>query len=159
MVNRGARLGRLLLGKQASVATAESCTGGLIAKLITDVAGSSQWFERGLVTYSNAAKTDLLGVPPAIFETDGAVSEACALAMARGLLAMTPADYGVAVTGIAGPGGGTREKPVGTVWIAWARRGGVVEARKFRFKGGRAGIRQRSADAALAGLVSRVRRD
>ena len=158
MVKRGVALGRLLLARGAFVATAESCTGGLIAKLLTDVAGSSQWFERGLVTYSNAAKTDLLGVIPEIFETHGAVSEACALAMARGLLVMTPAHYGVAVTGIAGPGGGTKDKPVGLVWIAWATRGGKAQARKFRFKGSRAAIRSKSAEAAIAGLIARLRR-
>lgn len=157
MVKRGLRLGRLLQARGAFLAVAESCTGGLIAKDITDVPGSSQWFERGLVTYSNAAKQELLGVSPELLEQSGAVSRECALAMARGLLVMTPAHYAVAVTGIAGPGGGTPGKPVGLVWVAWARRGGKVEAKKLFLKGSRSAIRRKSADAALDGLIARVK--
>lgn len=158
MVKRGVQAGRLLKARQSTLATAESCTGGLIAKLVTDVAGSSEWFERGLVTYSNRAKTELLGVSPALLDAHGAVSRECALAMARGLLVMTPASDAIAVTGIAGPGGGTKQKPVGLVFIAWARRGGRVEAKEFRFKGSRTAIRAKTAEAALAGLVRRLKR-
>lgn len=150
-------LGLRLGGKQAFLAVAESCTGGLIAKRITDVAGSSGWFERGLVVYSNQAKQDLLGVAPELLEQSGAVSRECALAMARGLLVMTPADWGLAVTGIAGPGGGSPEKPVGLVWLAWSRRGGAVEAEALQLSGSREQIRAAAADAALRGLLERLR--
>jgi nicotinamide-nucleotide amidase len=148
------RIGPLLKAKNACLAVAESCTGGLIAARITDIAGSSEWFERGLVTYSNRAKQELLGVAPAILEQHGAVSRECAEAMARGLLVMTPADWGVAVTGIAGPGGGTPEKPVGTVWIAVDLLG-EPESKRFSLIGGRDEIRRRAAQAALA-MVRRV---
>lgn len=150
-------LGRRLSGKQAFLAVAESCTGGLIAKRITDIAGSSGWFERGLVVYSNQAKQDLLGVTPELLEQSGAVSRECALAMARGLLVMTPADWGLAVTGIAGPGGGSPEKPVGLVWLAWSQRGGTVEAEALQLSGSREQIRAAAADAALRGLLKRLR--
>lgn len=156
MATAARQLGQLLVSKNALLAVAESCTGGLIAKTLTDVAGSSQWFERGLVTYSNRAKAELLGVSPELLEQFGAVSRECALAMARGLLVMTPADCGVAVTGIAGPGGGTPKKPVGLVWVAWAQRGGPVTAKRLLLKGSRASIRQKAAEAALAGLISRL---
>ena len=149
-------LGRLLLKQGAFLAVAESCTGGLIAKLVTDVAGSSAWFERGLVTYSNRAKQDLLGVPAETLAQFGAVSRETAEAMARGLLVMTPADWGVAVTGIAGPGGGSPEKPVGLVWIAWAQRGGSIESRYFQFDGSRDQVRSAAADAALQGMLERL---
>lgn len=150
------KLAALLLARGERVACAESCTGGLIAKLCTDLAGSSIWFERGLVTYSNAAKHELLGVPNALFETAGAVSEACVRAMVEGLLRHCPADWGVAVTGIAGPGGGSADKPVGTVWIGWLRRGESARTRLTVFAGDRAAIREQSADAALAGLMKLV---
>lgn len=158
MASLAEELGRLLKERKALLATAESCTGGLIAKRITDVAGSSEWFERGLVTYSNDAKRELLGVAPEILDQAGAVSRECAEAMARGLLVMTPADWGVAVTGIAGPGGGSPEKPVGLVWLAWARRGAGVEAAKLQLAGPREQIREASAQAALTGLIDRLRR-
>lgn len=156
MANAARQLGQLLAVKNALLAVAESCTGGLIAKTLTDVAGSSQWFERGLVTYSNRAKVELLGVSPELLEQFGAVSRECALAMARGLLVMTPADCGVAVTGIAGPSGGSPKKPVGLVWLAWARRGGKVEAKRLLLKGSRAAIRRQATEAAIAGLISRL---
>jgi nicotinamide-nucleotide amidase len=149
-------LGRRLTEIRALVAVAESCTGGLVAKRITDVAGSSGWFERGLVVYSNQAKQDLLGVPPEVLEQFGAVSRECAQAMARGLLVMTPAHWAVAVTGIAGPGGGSPEKPVGLVWLAWARRGGEPEAEALRLSGSRQEIREAAAAAALQGLLKRL---
>jgi nicotinamide-nucleotide amidase len=111
-----------LLKRGEWLATAESCTGGLIARLLTDVAGSSQWFERGVVTYSNRAKSELLGVSAEIIDRHGAVSRECAEAMATGLLRNAPVQWTIAVTGIAGPGGGTPEKPVGLVWLAAAAR-------------------------------------
>ena len=150
------KLAAQLLARSERLACAESCTGGLIAKLCTDRAGSSGWFERGLVTYSNAAKHELLGVPNSMFETAGAVSEMCVRAMVEGLLRHSPADWGVAVTGVAGPGGGSVEKPVGTVWIAWARRGQPTQARLTVFLGDRAAIREQTAATALAGLVERL---
>ena len=145
-----------LIARGERLACAESCTGGLIAKLCTDLAGSSVWFERGLVTYSNQAKHELLGVSEAVFETAGAVSERCARAMVQGLLRHSPADWGVAVTGIAGPGGGSADKPVGTVWIAWAQRGQHAQTRLIVFPGDRAAIREQTAATALAGLVERL---
>src|SRR5207244_959077 len=122
----------------------------LFAKSVTDIAGSSEWFERGLVTYSNRAKQELLGVSPDLLAEFGAVSRECVDAMARGLLVMSPADWTVAITGIAGPGGGSKEKPVGLVWIGWARRGGAVTQRRFRFRGGRSKVRAAAVAAALA---------
>lgn len=151
-------LGPLLLQHRALLAVAESCTGGLIAKRVTDVPGSSAWFERGLVTYSNQAKQDLLGVPPEIIARHGAVSRECAEAMARGLMVMTPADWGVAVTGIAGPGGGSPEKPIGLVWLAWTQRGGLLESEYRQFAGGREQVRQAAAEAALQGLLERIKK-
>lgn len=139
-----------------TLATAESCTGGLVAKLCTDLAGSSGWFERGLITYSNRAKQDLLGVPAGLLERHGAVSRECALAMAGGLLERAPADWGIAITGIAGPGGGSPDKPVGLVWVAWARRGGEPEAGRLQLAGSRETIRAAAAEAALRGLLARL---
>ena len=149
-------LGRRLTRDKAFLAVAESCTGGLIAKQVTDVAGSSGWFERGLVVYSNQAKQDLLGISPDLLAQFGAVSRECVEAMARGLLVMTPADWAVAVTGIAGPGGGSPEKPVGLVWLAWQRRGGKVESTVLQLVGSREQIREAAAAAALAGLLERL---
>lgn len=149
-------LAERLIARGERLAFAESCTGGLLAKLATDLAGSSAWFERGLVTYSNEAKHDLLGVPMPLFQTDGAVSEACARAMTHGLMARTPADWGVAVTGIAGPGGGNPGRPVGTVWISWVRRGHEPQPVHHHFGGDRAAIRQAAAQRALEGLIERV---
>ena len=121
-------LGKALAARGWRTATAESCTGGLVAGAITAIAGSSAWFDRGFVTYTNEAKSELLGVPAALIAREGAVSEVVARAMADGALARSRADLVVAVTGIAGPGGGSVAKPVGTVCFAWGRRGGAVEA-------------------------------
>jgi nicotinamide-nucleotide amidase len=140
-----------------TIVTAESCTGGLVAKCLTDIAGSSDYFERGWIAYSNAAKRAELGVDATLLRRHGAVSEAVALAMATGALRRSGARVAIAVTGIAGPGGATPGKPVGTVWIAWGlrRRGGIeVFARRFRFRGGRDAVRRRSVAAALEGLPS-----
>lgn len=149
-------LGRRLTEKKAFLAVAESCTGGLIAKRITDIAGSSGWFDRGLVVYSNQAKQDLLGVSPDLLAQFGAVSRECAAAMARGVLVMTPARWALAVTDIAGPGGGSPEKPVGLVWLAWEQRGGTVETEALQLSGSREQIREAAAQAALAGLLARL---
>jgi nicotinamide-nucleotide amidase len=131
---------------------AESCTGGAIAAALTDVAGSSGWFDRGFVTYSNRAKREMLGVSAETLETFGAVSRETVLEMAAGALSASATQLSVAVTGIAGPGGGTPEKPVGTVWIAWASAG-RLEAVCERFSGDRAAVRAATVDAALLGLL------
>lgn len=146
----------ILRKARKTVAFAESCTGGLLAQRATDLAGSSDWFECGLVTYSNRAKQDFLGVEISIIESDGAVSHRCACAMAEGLMARTVADWGISLTGVAGPGGGTPEKPVGLVWIAWIGRNQAVEAERFDFRGDRGQVRLQAADAAIAGLIRRV---
>jgi nicotinamide-nucleotide amidase len=141
------------------VATAESCTGGLLAATLTAIAGSSEVLERGFVTYANAAKTDLLDVPPELIERMGAVSEPVARAMAAGALAHSEADLAVATTGIAGPGGGSAEKPVGLVCFALARRNGGEPTSLSRvFPGGRAAVRQASVGEALALLLAAARR-
>ncbi|NKF21519.1 CinA family protein [Solimonas marina] len=151
------RLAEALLARGEWLATAESCTGGLIAKQLTDLAGSSAWFERGFVTYSNLAKMEMLAVPEEILDAHGAVSGECAAAMVRGILRAAPVDWGVAVTGIAGPGGGSDDKPVGTVWIAWIQRGHAPDAHRFFFEGGRESVREQTAQTALEGLLYRVR--
>jgi len=153
------RLASRLLALGGFMATAESCTGGLVAKLCTDLAGSSRWFDRGLVTYSNEAKRDLLGVREATLRRHGAVSEAVAREMVQGILGRSRATVAVAVTGIAGPDGGSPEKPVGAVWFAWARRSGrgvVVDAECRRFRGDRDTVRRRSAQYALRGLLKQL---
>lgn len=149
-------IARRLSEARQTLATAESCTGGLVATLCTDLAGSSGWFERGLITYSNRAKQELLGVPAELLQRHGAVSRECALAMAAGVLVQAPVDWGLAITGIAGPGGGSPEKPVGLVWVAWARRGGTPEAQRLQLQGSRDAIRRASAAAALQGLLERL---
>ena len=137
-----------LRAQGAWLTTAESCTGGLIAAACTSVAGSSEWFDRGFVTYSNAAKIETLGVDAALIEQHGAVSQPVARAMAEGALARSRSTIALAVTGIAGPGGATPGKPVGTVWLAWALRGDGGEQR-LQLKGGRAAIRTATVHAAL----------
>lgn len=133
--------------------TAESCTGGWIAERVTSVPGSSGWFERGFVTYSNEAKTDMLGVHPQTLSAHGAVSAEVAREMAEGALLRSRGDLAVAVTGIAGPEGGTREKPVGTVWLAWAMRGRPTRATKGTFDGDRERVRRQAVAAALRGVI------
>lgn len=135
------------------MATAESCTGGLIAAACTELAGSSAWFDRGFVTYSNQAKTDLLGVDADLIAAHGAVSEPVARAMAEGALQRAGVQIAVAVTGIAGPTGGTPDKPVGTVWLAWAGQGMHTRAVRVCFDGDRARIRAQTCEAALSGLI------
>jgi nicotinamide-nucleotide amidase len=140
-----------LRAKGWRMATAESCTGGLIAAACTSVAGSSDWFERGFVTYSNEAKTQLIGVPPALIAAHGAVSEEVARAMVTGALAHAPVQLSVAVTGIAGPGGAVPGKPVGTVWLAWGTAAGVY-AERLQLPGDRSAVRAGTVHAALARL-------
>lgn len=147
------RLGAACQRRGVRVATAESCTGGGVAQAITRIAGSSGWFERGFVTYTNRAKEEMLGVAHATLEAHGAVSEEVAAEMAAGAIAHSRAEVAVSVTGIAGPGGGSAAKPVGLVWFAWAYRGGPVQARRFVFAGDRAAVREQSVAAALQGLV------
>ena len=150
------RLGGLLRQRGELLAAAESCTGGWLAQSVTAIAGSSAWFERGFVTYSNAAKIDMLGVPASTIDLHGAVSEATARLMAQGALARSQADWAVAITGIAGPTGGSPEKPVGTVCFAWAARDGGCEAGTVRFAGDRAAVREQSVRHALHGLIERL---
>lgn len=149
-------VGAQLLSRGEWLATAESCTGGWVAQSITAIAGSSAWFDRGFVTYSNAAKQEMLGVTEATLERHGAVSEATARAMAQGAIAHSRADWAIAITGIAGPGGGSPEKPVGTVCFAWAQRDGGCEAQTCVFAGERAAVREQSVIHALWGLLARI---
>ncbi|MEO1717772.1 MAG: competence/damage-inducible protein A [Planctomycetota bacterium] len=146
----------LLAERRKTVATVESCTGGLLAGAITAVPGSSSVFEKGLVTYSNEQKTDLVGVPSWIFRQQGAVSQACVEAMAKEGLELAKSDYCLSVSGVAGPGGGSEDKPVGTVWICRAAADGSLDTRSFLFNGGRDAVRQRSVMAALVMLWLRL---
>lgn len=135
------------------LATAESCTGGWVAKVSTDLEGSSRWFERGFVTYSNDAKVEMLGVEPATLEAHGAVSEQTAAEMAAGALARSKAHIALSITGIAGPGGGTPDKPVGTVCFGWALRGQAPVTVTCRFEGERDEVRRQSVVRALEGVL------
>ena len=148
------RLASLAIQQHLVVSTAESCTGGLIAAACTDLAGSSQWFDRGFVTYSNEAKQDLLGVTDETLSGQGAVSAATVAQMAQGALARSQATIAVSVSGIAGPGGGSSEKPVGTVWLAWASDNFGHRTRHFLFNGDRAEIRDQAVTEALRGLIT-----
>lgn len=149
------RLAAALRARGWFLSTAESCTGGLIAAACTALAGSSEWFERGHVTYSNAAKARVLGVDPGLIRQHGAVSEAVARAMAQGALARAPVQLALAVTGVAGPGGGTPDKPVGTVWLALADADGV-QAECLRLEGDRGAVRAQTVARALAMLCERA---
>jgi nicotinamide-nucleotide amidase len=146
------KLGRALHVRGWRLGLAESCTGGWIAKVLTDVAGSSQWFDGGVVAYSNAAKTAFLGVPSEVLTVHGAVSEEAVSAMVEGARKRFAADLAVAVSGIAGPGGGTADKPVGTVHLAWAAPSGVTAARRI-FAGSREVVRRQAVALALERLV------
>ena len=136
--------------------TAESCTGGWIAKTATDLAGSSDWFDSGIVAYSYEAKQAFLGVRAQTLETHGAVSRETVIEMVSGALANAGGNIAVAVTGIAGPSGGTADKPIGTVWLAWKRRGGYPIAKAFRFDGDREAVRRQTVAAALKGVLELV---
>lgn len=149
------QVSQLLRQKRWRMATAESCTGGLIAAAMTELAGSSDVFECGFVTYSNHAKEKQLGVPKALLAKHGAVSEPVALAMAAGAAAKARVPLAVAVTGIAGPGGGSNEKPVGTVWIAWWSEE-ESRAQQFLFSGNRQAVRQATVEQALQGLIRKL---
>jgi nicotinamide-nucleotide amidase len=151
-------LGRVLHVRKWRVATAESCTGGWIGKALTDVPGSSQWFDGGVVSYSNAAKTELLGVPADILAAHGAVSEATVQAMAEGVRGRFGVELGVAVSGVAGPGGGSADKPVGTVWFAWATPAGLTTLQRH-FAGDREAVRRQTVALALERLIDLVWRD
>ena len=153
-----ARVGRQLLKSGRGVATAESCSGGWIAKALTDIAGSSQWFGEGFVTYNSESNIRRLGVRRSVLETHGAVSEATVRAMALGALRQTGAQLAVAVTGIAGPGGAVPGKPVGTVWLGWAARRGRsvrVAVQLKHFRGDRESVRRKTVRLALQGLLRR----
>lgn len=148
------KLGMILEKRVLSVVTAESCTGGMIAQIITSVHGSSQWFERGFIAYSNIAKQELLGVDLETLKIYGAVSEQTVKEMAEGALANSQADLSVAVTGIAGPSGGTEEKPVGTVYFSWASKNKPTKILRQQFSGNRDNVRKQAAKFALENLIN-----
>ena len=141
-----------LVARDLRIATAESCTGGWVAKLITDLEGSSHWYECSIISYSNQAKHELLGVAQDLLDTCGAVSQPVVKAMVLGLLDRCNAGIGIAISGVAGPGGGSAEKPVGTVWIAWARPGRLIETLRFQFSGDREQVRLQSVYEAIKGV-------
>ena len=153
LIKLSAHLGEVLVKKGWSVATAESCTGGGVAAAITAVAGSSAWFGYGLVTYSNQAKQQLLGVKPETLQQWGAVSKETVVEMARGMLAVSSADIAIAVSGIAGPGGGSFDKPVGSVWFAWVNKAGDANVSHRQFAGDRQAIQRQSVLHALDGAI------
>lgn len=150
------RLGERLLERKLKIATVESCTGGFISEAITRIPGSSSWFDRGFITYTNAAKQELVGVSGATLSANGAVSGEVAREMASGGVRFSRADLAISVTGIAGPDGGSKEKPVGTVWIAWADRDGNVIDQNFQFEGDRQAVREASVESALSGAIELV---
>lgn len=150
------QLAVLLPARNQRLVTAESCTGGLVAAACTERAGSSAWFERGFVTYSNEAKQEALGVDPGLIEVHGAVSEPVVCAMLEGALAHSRGEWAVAISGVAGPGGGSEDKPVGTVYIGWMLREHAADVVQYRFDGDRVAVRRHSVMAALLGLRERV---
>jgi nicotinamide-nucleotide amidase len=162
--NLARQLGEALHARHQLLVTAESCTGGWVAKVLTDIAGSSGWFDRGFVTYSNQAKHDMLGVPEDILEQAGAVSEPVVRAMARGALERSAGHYSLSISGIAGPGGATPDKPVGLVWFGWARfetgtaadPGMVVRSTHRVFSGDREDVRRQAVAAALKGVLDEL---
>jgi nicotinamide-nucleotide amidase len=151
-----ARVGEAMESAHLMLAAAESCTGGWVARVLTSVPGSSNWFERGFVTYSNAAKSEMLGVSSEVLERQGAVSEAVVRAMVQGAVARSHAKVAVAITGIAGPTGGTPEKPVGTVWFAWTQADREIRAERYRLDGDREAVRRQSVAIALEGLLASI---
>lgn len=151
-------LGEMLMAASQRVAVAESCTGGWVGKVLTGIPGSSRWFECGFATYTNVAKMRMLGVPEAAFNPGGAVSAPVVEAMAAGAVEQSDAAWSLGISGIAGPDGGSRDKPVGTVWIGWAGPGRDPDSRCFLFEGDRDAVRQASVQAALEGLLERMRR-
>jgi len=153
MILLATKVGAALQSHGMMLATAESCTGGGVASAVTEIAGSSAWFDRGFITYSNQAKIDMLGVSPDTLVRFGAVSEATVREMVAGSLRHSQAQIALAVSGIAGPGGGTAEKPVGTVWFAWGIKDGVSVARMHQLAGSRAEIRAQAVHIALQGVL------
>ena len=149
-------LAEILLSRNWTVSLAESCTGGLVCATLTELSGSSEWFERGYITYSNEAKIECLGVPAELIETHGAVSQAVAKAMAEGARINSGSNVAISITGIAGPSGGTSEKPVGTVWFGWATAN-QTQTKTLRFDGDRQKVREQAAEFALAELISLLR--
>jgi nicotinamide-nucleotide amidase len=150
-----AKVGQALVARHSMVVTAESCTGGMIAEALTSIGGSTAWFDRAYVTYSYESKKEMLGVRESTIQTQGAVSEACVQEMALGALQQSHARVSVACSGIAGPGGGSADKPVGTVWMAWARQGhDRVETQRFLFSGDRQSVREQATEAALKGVLA-----
>ena len=149
-------LAQIAVNRSIRVATAESCTGGWISKTLTDRAGSSQWFECGFTTYSNEAKHGMLGVDSQLIEQYGAVSEPVVAAMTAGALARSNATIAVAVSGVAGPGGGSPQKPVGTVWFSWQIQGQPAETQRILFDGDRESVRKQTVYQAIAGIVERI---
>jgi nicotinamide-nucleotide amidase len=149
-------LGKALSERSLMLATAESCTGGWVAQTVTDTAGSSAWFDRGFVTYSNQSKTDMLGVRTDTVGNFGAVSEETAREMALGAIAHSMADWAISITGIAGPGGGSSAKPVGTVCFSWCRRGGTPDSETLQFAGTRREVRYQALVHAVQGLLQRL---
>ena len=153
MDNLAAQVGALLKSHGLMLATAESCTGGGVAQAITGVAGSSAWFERGFVTYSNLSKQQMLGVRESTLKQHGAVSEMTVREMAEGALQHSSAQAALAVSGIAGPDGGTADKPVGTVWFAWGLKDGETRAQRYQLDGNRAEVRAQAVNIALQGIA------
>ena len=149
-------LAQILLSRNWTVSLAESCTGGLVCATLTELAGSSEWFERGYITYSNEAKTECLDVPAQLIETHGAVSEQVAKAMAEGARINSGGNVAISITGVAGPSGGSAEKPVGTVCFGWATENQTL-TRTMRFDGDRQMVRQQAAEFALAELIALLR--
>ncbi len=149
------QLGQVLGKRGLRLVVAESCTGGWLAKLLTDIPGSSAWFDYAVVSYSNAAKQTLLGVPATVLAEQGAVSQATVAAMAQGVMRHDAVDCAIAVSGIAGPSGGSADKPVGTVWLAWAL-GTVITTQQYRFPGDRDAVRRQAVSHALSGLLQRL---
>lgn len=147
------RLGACMTAAGLRLTLAESCTGGWVAKVVTDIGGSSRWFDRGFVTYTNESKQQLLAVPEATIATQGAVSAATVAAMAHGALAQSGAQLSCAISGIAGPGGGTPDKPVGLVWFAWGSRDGAIHTEQQIFAGDREAVRRQAVAHALRGLL------
>jgi nicotinamide-nucleotide amidase len=150
------RLGDALAARSLTLAVAESCTGGWLAKVATAVPGCSVWFDRGFVAYSNSAKCDMFGIAPSLLEEHGAVSREMVIAMADGVLAASAGTLAIAISGVAGPGGGSPEKPVGSVWMAWRLRGGECRTRASHFAGDRTMIRQQAVMAAIQGALELV---
>ena len=154
-----AEVGRVLVAQHLKLATVESCTGGWIGQSLTVVAGFSGWYVRGFVSYFYASKNELVGVPRELISRSGTVSEPVVRAMARGALSHSPADLALAVTGIAGPDGGSADKPVGTVWLGWIARTGMERTEQYLFKGDREAVRRQSVIEALSGLIRFLEED